>query len=857
MIRQNMKSRVVLVALCMLLVGSPKARVAFPQESATPQRPFEVNDLFELEGIGRYYGGPYAFSPGGEALVFSRLRPQKALHDFSRAYLWGAAGSDLWIQKHPQEPPAPLTHGEEDGSGWWGPQWSPDGRYLAMLSTRGENVTLWVEDLTSLMLRQLSNRGVDLGDIRKPPYAWVDGTHILCQMLPPGERPLGMKIDVQTPETATEGWKKQRAGQEVTASVLESGVSIDLTKRPHGQLQLINVTDGSVQVVADDNTSVTVRLLSPNGKAIAYMRQMEVHGPKADEELELPFSDDQGNRFSVEVKSLEGEEMLGGEKSSRDALTQSMRWSPDGRELAFLAFEDSRSKPPRLYRFDTATRQLEGKDLGDLDATPIVRLAPQLDWTNDGGLIVLAAKRQGEKKPGVTARRDWWLVGPDGSHRCLTDKLQKAPAELWPLPGHKAFVGLADGKIWRLTPATGKLENMTEKVSAKISQIVWPVANDPMGGSQSASSGSTYAAVIFVSGEGKDRSPNLLDLQSGAVRPISKPAPNASFEAFDPKSETAIFYSSDRNGTFVWRTSLRSSAPEKLMEANTFLRNIADGKLRSIDYTSLDGEKLKAWIILPSNFRQGERYPMVTWVYAGSVATDIPPVTSDISFYNALNLQIPAAHGYAVLIPSMPLKPEGEIDDPMLRLPNGVLPAVEKAIELGIADPDRLFLMGQSWGGFSTYGLVTQTNRFKAAVSLAGLSDLISLYGQFDARQRYTHFPQEDLFMDALLELRMGSPPWKDLGRYLRNNPILYVDRVQTPVLIIQGDLDYVAIQQGEEFFKALYRQGKRARFVRYWGEGHVLTSPANIRDMWKEIFSWFDECELTKKTADATPRGH
>ena len=177
-------------------------------------------------------------------------------------------------------------------------------------------------------------------------------------------------------------------------------------------------------------------------------------------------------------------------------------------------------------------------------------------------------------------------------------------------------------------------------------------------------------------------------------------------------------------------------------------------------------------------------------------------------------------------------------------MPEGVLPAVDEVVEMGIADPKRLYLMGQSFGGYSTYGLITQTDRFAAAVSLAGLSNLISLYGQFDARQRYEDYPQENLFQMALSEsaqIRMGGPPWEELNRYLRNSPIFQVDRVNTPLMIVQGDVDYVAIQQGEEFFNGLYRQGKRARFVRYWGEGHVLESPANIRDMWQRIFEWFD----------------
>jgi acetyl esterase/lipase len=75
-----------------------------------------------------------------------------------------------------------------------------------------------------------------------------------------------------------------------------------------------------------------------------------------------------------------------------------------------------------------------------------------------------------------------------------------------------------------------------------------------------------------------------------------------------------------------------------------------------------------------------------------------------------------------------------------------------------------------------------------------------------------------------------------------QNGPIFSADKVQTPVMIIQGDIDYVSIGQGEEFFMALYRQGKRARFVRYWGEGHGIDSPANIRDEWEQIFGWLDE---------------
>jgi dipeptidyl aminopeptidase/acylaminoacyl peptidase len=227
---------------------------------------------------------------------------------------------------------------------------------------------------------------------------------------------------------------------------------------------------------------------------------------------------------------------------------------------------------------------------------------------------------------------------------------------------------------------------------------------------------------------------------------------------------------------------------------------------------------------------------LVVEVYPGRVAGPLPPWLFELNNSLPLNLQILAARGYAVLQPSVPLGSHGVAGDPMLDLPKGVLPAVDRAVELGVADPERVFLLGHSFGGYGGYGLISLTKRFRAAVALAGASDLV--------------------FQSALLEVgqgRLGAPPWRDAARYVRNSPIFYADRIETPLLIIQGDLDYVPIQQDEEMFTALYRQGKRARFVRYWGEGHILNSPANIRDMWGRIFAWFEEWAHGSSSAPGT----
>jgi dipeptidyl aminopeptidase/acylaminoacyl peptidase len=248
---------------------------------------------------------------------------------------------------------------------------------------------------------------------------------------------------------------------------------------------------------------------------------------------------------------------------------------------------------------------------------------------------------------------------------------------------------------------------------------------------------------------------------------------------------------------------------------------------------------------------KGRKYPLLTWVYSGEVFT--PQWSAEkfsrgdqtIADFSQENMQLAAAHGYAVLFPSMPAREsEDGGRDEMLSLLNGVMPAVDKAIELGFADPERLAIGGHSHGGFSTFGIIEQTNRFKAAMAWAGPSDWLSMYGTLDARFRYADDASRYANSEWLEHggSKLIEPPWKNLGRYLRNSPIFYVDRVQTPVLIVQGDMDEVPIQQGEEFFAAMSRQKKRSDFVRYWGEGHVLRSPANIRDLWSRVYAWLDE---------------
>jgi dipeptidyl aminopeptidase/acylaminoacyl peptidase len=181
-------------------------------------------------------------------------------------------------------------------------------------------------------------------------------------------------------------------------------------------------------------------------------------------------------------------------------------------------------------------------------------------------------------------------------------------------------------------------------------------------------------------------------------------------------------------------------------------------------------------------------------------------------------------------------------------LPNGVIPAIDAAIANGVADAKRIAVLGQSDGGFAVLGLITQTNRFRSAIASAGFSNFDSLYGTFYGQYRHGDSGRpEAAQMLRMLQLEkgvmgLGGPPWKEPDRYRENSAIHRAHKVETPLLLIHGELDFIPIQQSEEFFTALFRQDKRVRFLRYAGEGHTISDRANVLDLWQQIEKWLAE---------------
>lgn len=205
----------------------------------------------------------------------------------------------------------------------------------------------------------------------------------------------------------------------------------------------------------------------------------------------------------------------------------------------------------------------------------------------------------------------------------------------------------------------------------------------------------------------------------------------------DLSRDTVLSVVGSTDGLFLRDLSIKTAVTHDVQSLDTELATRIWGKRIVIDYQGADGRPLKGAVILPPGYQPGTRYPTLVWVYEGYHFENLDTeYFTDPRTPGVYNLQSYAAQGYVILVPSMPLPQVTQRGDVIDHVEDGLMPAVDKLVNLGIADPEKLGLMGQSYGGYSVYAIVTRTNRFKAAVAMAGISDLTSFATDFDPTAR-------------------------------------------------------------------------------------------------------------------------
>jgi dipeptidyl aminopeptidase/acylaminoacyl peptidase len=250
-----------------------------------------------------------------------------------------------------------------------------------------------------------------------------------------------------------------------------------------------------------------------------------------------------------------------------------------------------------------------------------------------------------------------------------------------------------------------------------------------------------------------------------------------------------------------------------------------------ISYRNADGVPLQAALYKPENFDPSKKYPMMIYLYerlSQNVNTYVRPAPG-----HSINITYYVSNGYLVLTPDI-VYTTGHPGQSALKC---VLPAIQAVVDKGFVNRDAIGIQGHSWGGYQTAYMLTQTNVFKAAEAGAPVADMISAY---DGIRWGTGLPRQ--FQYEKTQSRIGGTIWEYPLRFIENSPIFMVDRVTTPLLILQNDADdAVPWYQGLELFLSMRRLGKEVYLFDYNGEPHHINHRPNQKDYTIRLQQFFD----------------
>jgi dipeptidyl aminopeptidase/acylaminoacyl peptidase len=852
------------MAVAALACAASLLAPAAPVRSAP--RPLAMDDVLALTRIDRA-----TISPDGEWVAVVVQRGAGPGEVYGRTlYEFDPSRGDVWLVSRRSGEKRNLTNGQPAAAGFWCATWSPDGSKIAMLSTRpegkeprgGDNVRLYVWDRATGTISRMSDAGMvaqtmggspigrlDLrggadessvahrcSDEENAPFAWLDNRRLLAVTLPSGG--VSSLIDAfERPVRHAEATlRAMRSGAEPTFTAVGSGA--ERTIRDEGAnsavLRTVDVATRASATVATVPTypfrgELTLSI-APSGRRVAVLATVGTIPPAPEQQ-----SPSRDGAWATEKRlgfiDLAPNAPLRWVRPTAPARypLELYGWSPDSRAVALRARDSADAKATPLFVASADTLSLAPPGA---ETTSVGTEAAGSDNPHPRPVLWVDEQRLLARVNGP--REDWWLIAPGVAPIKVTANAANPPAE-FRRSKDGSFVALVDDRVMRLNLSSATLEPLAARPLPGANAVAWP--EDP----------ERPTSELIVAAYLPDGGRNLQRIALGGTLPASRPiAFPTNMQLFDAADGIALARAPTPTGLFLRQISFVDNASRDMLALNRHFASVDWGKTMLIDYRGEEGQALKAAVILPPGYKVGQRYPVIVWVYAGYRVAGLDDYWLDPYLPGFYNLQLYAANGYVVLIPSMPIDRRGPKADLFLEVGKGALPAVDRLIDLGIGDKDRLGVMGQSRGGYSVYSLVTQTSRFKAAVAMAGITDLAASYVQFDASARgYPGIEHEKSDNWSILpQFGLGTPPDRDYARYWRNSPLAYVDRVDTPLLMIHGEYDNRnPMAQAETFFYSLYRQGKTARLLRYWGEDHGLSeSPGNMRSIFDETIGWFDK---------------
>jgi hypothetical protein len=549
----------------------------------------------------------------------------------------------------------------------------------------------------------------------------------------------------------------------------------------------------------------------------------------------------------------------GGTVTLEDGRFSGFKLSPGGRYLA-VSHEVGLLQPPRPTQGGFFYRWLQPQII-DLQTRAVTTVAcgsctlvsPQaFSWSDDSRILLAAIRTAGTRTDDQRILRVTidGNAGPTLEEILLPDYWRRSNLLMWYLP---SAIGIS-GKAVVFAPSGPPLSEEDRPSPPCYEQRCDAFLVQPGLGPINLTAGIRDAAGFSASRDGRievqGSAANWLVALNGAKEKVSapadrnanSPAAGALLAATASDGRSAAFTLLNDGVTQLILTS-RAMRPTTVVSINEHLKAVGGAHKEKLSY-QFHGKTLTSCILLPWNRRPDERLPTILSLY--------PDVADGSCSDGAIGENGPdgellAGHGFAVLYVANPPRLHRDKNGPEQNTGALASAAADAAVSQGYADPQRLGLFGESQGYHTVLQVLTQTDRFKAAVAMNGMSDFVSAYGTVglthELISNYFFLGLAGRFEDPspVSSNGLGAAPWENPERYIANSPALHADRIQTPLLLVHNEFDGFNPNQSQEMFSALSRLRRDAQYVKYWGEGHDIRLPANIRDYWRRVFEWFD----------------
>ncbi len=306
--------------------------------------------------------------------------------------------------------------------------------------------------------------------------------------------------------------------------------------------------------------------------------------------------------------------------------------------------------------------------------------------------------------------------------------------------------------------------------------------------------------------------------------------PNQVFKA--KNSDALLFRKGNVEDFFeTYLTDTNFSNPKKLTNTNPQQEKYIWGKSILIDYTNDDGVALQATLTIPENYQEGEKLPMI--VYSYEKLTYLRYFYSSPRVGSTTSAMFYVSNGYLFLEPDIHFN----VGTPHSDMHESINAAIEKVIELGYVDEDRIGYNGFSFGGHTGMYVATQDNKFAAITAGAGVSNLVQGFTVDIVRDGSN---EQDYYMTS--QGRLGADPTSNTEMYIRESPVFNAQNMNTPLLLYHGTEDkIVQWEHSFGYYNLLRYLKKPVVFLSYRGEGHGLRKEPNRLDFQRRLLEFFD----------------